>query len=202
MIKLFKANSEMCLILLLILGLLVMSIFCSWYSEKEVKKALLQEKYTQIVNFVDMLAISANEDNEETIIKDTEFIDELNQIYAALYKIQNGEFIILSERNFETSIFEPLDYEEFANAVSSQDSGDVIIGYTPENQSHRDMYIYFKRITADENYLVVAGVSEHSITVSINGWILSGKLTSAFIIFIFFAVIVFLFPHYKKKTEG
>lgn len=198
----FKVNIEKCLILLLIFGLLIMSVFYSWYSEKEVKKALLQEKYMQIVNFVDMLAISADGNNEETVIKDAEFIDGLNQIYGALYKFSDGEFELLTSRNYETSILEPLNYTEFVNAVNSQDNGEIIIGYAPENQSYRDMYIYFKWITPNKNYLVVAGVSEHSITVSVNGWVFSGQLANAFIIFTFFAVMVFFVPHFKRKTEA
>ena len=198
--KFIKANSEMLSMILLIVLLVGLCIFCSWYGKREIKDALLQEKYTEIVNIVNMLAVVTNGDDEEILIKAAEFIDEINQIYGAVYKVTNGELMILTARNFETSIFDPLDYADFIDAISGQDKGGAVIGYTPENQSFREMHIYFRWMAG--KYLIVAGASEHSVTTKVNGWTFAGQAASASVIFIFAAVISFMIPRAKKKGGG
>ena len=188
--KVVKANGGIILVVLLIFVLSALCLFCSWYSKRIVNDALLQERYAGIVNGVDMLAVMAN--NEDALVKAVEYIDDLNQVYAALYKADDGNFILLSSRVYETSVLEPFDYIEFYEAVNTQESGHVIIGYTPEGQSYREMLIYFKWIiAADEKYIVAAGVSEHSITAYIDTWVFSGQATSALLLFMICAVIVF-----------
>ena len=63
-------------------------------------------------------------------------------------------------------------------AVSNQERGNLIIGYTPDEQSYRDVYIYFRWMPLyspeGEQYLVVMGVTEYSIVAKTHAWISYG----------------------------
>jgi len=137
------------------------------------QQSMLMEKYVDVVAKVDMLAaaVDANperhwEDHEHNIRDSVEFLDRLHQIYAAVYKPINGVLELISERTFETSIYEPFSYAEFIEAIE-QDSGGLVIGYSPIEQARRDLHIYFRWMPLyaepGERFLVVAGVSKYSI---------------------------------------
>ena len=148
------------------------------YASKEIQNALLREKYDEAVGLVEMLssAVEANTeriwlDHEQNIRDSVEFMDRLYQVYAGAYKLVDDEPVLITERFYETSIFEPFDFIEFTDAVMTQDSGSLIIGYTPKEHIYRELHLYFKYMPLysppNERYLVIAGVSKYSVTSAI-----------------------------------
>ena len=156
---------------LLILAVLINSFFFPY----RVQNAMLQEKLVEKTEAINGLAVAieANPNsNGESIIQFVEYYDRLFQVFGAAYKA-NGDDLptLITSREFETSIFEPLDYSIFKDAIYSNDDGTVIIRYKPENQSSRDLHLYFRWIPLnaphEERYLIVLGVSKHSIVTDI-----------------------------------
>ena len=155
-------------------------------ANKEIKQSLMQEKYYEIIHAVDMLgaAVEANPDrpwgdHERNIVDSVEYLDGLEQVYAAAYEPTDSGLALITDRTFETSIFEPFDYSEFVEMIGEKESGTITIGYTPEHQSYRELYIYFRWMPVysapHSRYLVVAGVSEHSIIVKVGAWVSMGQ---------------------------
>ena len=154
------------------------------HADEEVTKALLEEKYVVIQESVEMLTASVDADARrersgygDNIRDAVEYLDNLDQIFAAAYKVTGDKLELITDRNFETSIFEPLDYPEFRKAIENDASGKLVIGYTPERQTYRDLHLYFRWMPtfegAEEHFLVVAGVSKYSVATSVPVWISS-----------------------------
>jgi len=164
------------------------------YATKEIQRALLNEKHIEIVNALEMLgaAVDANPnrqwlDHESYVRESVEFIDKKDQVYACLYKVIAGELVPISERFYETSPLEPTESNEFVDLVFTQENGDFIIGYEPDNQAHREMHLHFRWLPLyspeNERYLVVAGVSEYSVTTVISMWVSVGQWISLLVTF-------------------
>jgi hypothetical protein len=135
-------------------------------------------------------------DHERNIQNSMEFLDRLYQVYGSAYKIADGQLVLITERFYETSPFEPLEFPEFWDAIFTQESGSLIIGYTPEGQDYRDLHLYFRWMPlyfpADERYLVIAGVSKDSITSTLALWVSIGQWVSMAITFLINAWLITL----------
>ena len=160
---------------------------------KKIKGIVLNEKYIEVTNNVNMIAaaIEAGGVSESAIIAAMEYLDGLYQVYAAAYKDDGVHLVLISVRNFETSIFEPFDFPEFTKAVETQDSGNLVVGYTPSEQPHRGLHTYFRWV-ADKKYLLISGVSEHSIVTEVPMWISLDQWGGIFITFILNVILVIL----------
>jgi len=174
---------------------LALNAFYFMHASKEIQNALLREKYDETINFVEMLssAVEANtervwSDHEQNIINSVEYADKLYQIYAGAYKLVDDNLILINECFYETSPFEPFDFVEFTDAAMTQESGSLIIGYTPENQKYRELNLYFKWMPLysppNERYLVIAGVSKYSVTSAVPLWVSMGQLVNMGVTFI------------------
>jgi len=148
----------------------------------KVQRAMLSEKYVTMTQMVDVIAAGVEaeptrtwHEHEVNIKKSVEQMDGIYEVYAAAYKTSDGETMLFTERHFEASIFEPFDYDEFCEAVESLESGAVTINYAPEGKVQRDLYIYFRWMPLysprGERYLVVMGVSRHSIVTKDYLWV-------------------------------
>jgi len=164
------------------------------YAVKEIRQTLLKEKYIEVVNIVDMLsaAVEANperhwSEHEQNIKDSIEYFDTLPQIFAAAYKVIDGELIIFTKRVYETSPLEPLERPEFIEAVFSNEQGSIVIGDTPENQQYRDVYLYYRWMpiysAPNERYLIVTGVSYYSVSSAVPLWVSVGQWVSMGITF-------------------
>ena len=178
---------------------LVLSAVYFRYVTDEIPKILLQEKYIGIVDEVDLIAagIETNSDYdiEQHVINQVHFLDGLFQVYAAAY---NSELVLITSRNFETTVFDPLDYTEFTAAIQTQDSGNLVIGYTPENQDYRELHIYFRWAN---QFLIVAGVSSHSVVTMIPALVSVGVWVNMALTFIFNLCMVIAITR-KKGGEN
>ena len=190
-------------LLLLPFVFLIFNAFYFQYATKEIKKTLLQEKIVEITAEVNMLATAIEakpemvwKGHEETIIDSVEFLDKLFQVYAGAYKYVDGELVSITERYYETSIFEPFDYPELEQTILSQESGHYAIGYTPKGQKYRELYMYFRWVPdyspKDDRYLIIAGVSEHSITTAIPLLVSIGQWVSTTVTFILNVILIIL----------
>jgi len=177
----------------------------------------LKEKYEEIINAVDMLeaAVDANpkrewQEHERNIRDSVEFMDKLYQVYAAAYKPVGDNIVLITERFYETSPLEPFDSKDFRDAIILQEKGTLTIGYAPENQTYREMLLYFRWMpvytSPNERYLVVAGVSQYSVTVSISLWVSIGQWVSMAITFLLNAWLIILLIRlgyiYEQRGEN
>ena len=192
-IKFINDRTKRYLILLPAVFLLANAMFFQ-YATRKIKETMLQEKIVEITDAVDALAaaVDANPDriwyeHELNIIGSAEYLDSRYQVFCGAYKPIDGELVLITERFYETSIFEPLDYPDFTEAIHRQESGSLIIGYAPENQTYRELHLYFRWMplysAAGERYLVVAGVSLYSIVTQIPTWISAGQWVSIAVTF-------------------
>ena len=180
------------------------------------ENTLLHEKYIEVITKVDMLAagVEANTerawyDHEHNIIASVEYLDKLYQVYAGVFKVVDGEYILITERFYETSPFEPFDYPEFEEMARDNDFGSIVINYAPEDQTYRDLHVYFRWMPLysdnNEKYLVVAGVSQYSIVSQIPYWVSAGQWVSTIVTFVLNLVLVIMIVrlgHIRDMRKG
>ena len=152
----------------------------------QIEDAFLRERVATTTDAVDMLAAGVEAfpgrpwyDHELNIRDAVEHLDQLYQVYAAAFKsVGDGGPVQITGRYYETSPFEPYDYSEFAEAASSMERGHIVVNYAPENQGYRDLHLYFRWMPlysgSGERYLVVTGVSKHSIISRAYVWLTIG----------------------------
>ena len=189
-------------LLLLPITLLLFNAMFYHYATKEIDDVLLKDKFKEVAECLDVLAVSLSAEVakpttscEDSVKRAMEYIDNLYQVYAGAYALVDDELVLISERNYETSIFEPLDYPEFTMMIRDHNLGEIVIGYTPEQQTYRELHLYFRWLTASpetEKYLLVAGVSEYSVTVSVALWVSIGQWVSTAVTFFLQAWLVVL----------
>jgi len=186
------------------------------FATERIKNTLLEEKYFGVINDIEMLGAAlegdqhrARKDHEQNVIAAIEFLDHIYQVYAAAYKFEDGEFKLITSRNYETSIFEPFDFSEFTEAVLTRKNGRLIFGYIPDKQTFRYLHIYFWRgpsyLPPEEQFVLVAGVSEHSIVTKIPFWVALGQCISIFITFVlqvWLIVLLCILGHVYSRREG
>ena len=178
--KICRSGCSVWFLLLVPLFTLAIDIIVNWNVEKDVRRVMLEEKLLEAKTNVDMIGtlIESNltrdvEDNKTIVIELVNFIDRIDQVYCAAYKMGDDDApILISDRWAETSIFEPFDYEYLEDLIYSENSGSAVIGYTPKNQTFRELYVYFRWVPAEgePRYLVLAGVSENAIQTKLDYW--------------------------------
>ena len=189
----FLNHSKKKYLLLLPIVILLLNAFYFQYATKNIEDTILQEKYLETVNHVNMLAaaVEANEtrfwlDHEKNIVDSVAFIDRLPLTFAATYKPVNGMHMLISERDDATN-FDPRVYPEFREAVATQDNGKLHVRFTPANGRPRDMYLYFTHMPMysppEQRYLVVTAVSKYSVISSVPAWVSAGQWVSMIITF-------------------
>jgi hypothetical protein len=186
------------LLLIPIVFLLLFSIY-NWYSTKEIQKALLQEKYNELVLGVDVIADLIDEfictdkdwgiyDYESKIKSVVVRIDESHQAFASVYGYQNGRLVMLTERKGEFVTFEPLNYPEFIKSITRMESGRLLLEYSAREYDKQDMHLYFRWIPFFDEpngpILVVTSVSYDSISVPMALWVSIGQWVGLFVTFI------------------
>ena len=128
---------------------LLLNALCFQYAVRKIESAMLRQKLVEVTDAIDMLAaaVEANPDrlwseHERNICGSAEYLDGLYQIYCAAYKPVDGELTLITTRQFETTVFEPLNYPEFLEAIHTKEAGGLVIGYTPEDQPYRELHLY------------------------------------------------------------
>jgi len=163
---------------LLLLPILTMIFLSAEFQQasKDTMAALVQEKLNDTAAFVDILTamVDTNEaaggHSEEIIVAGVEYVDAFYQIFAAAYRQEGEELVLITAREYETSPLDPMQYEAFRGAIRKQ-SGSLILSFKPERQEAMDFHLYFRwiptRADAAQRYLVAVGVTEKSVTTRI-----------------------------------
>jgi len=199
-------------LLLIPLAFLIVNAAFFRYANQRVEEALLEEKLAAVSDAVDMLAAAAEADplrpwadHEQNIREAVEFLDRLYQVYAGAYKVEGDRLELITGRFYETSIFEPLEHRAFLNAISTGDQGNVVVGYTPENQDYRELHLYFRWLPlyapAGDRCLAVAGVSRYSVVTRIPALVSAGQWASMAVTFVLQVWIVVLLAHLGSVWE-
>ena len=179
-------------LILLPIVILVLNAFYFQIASENIQETILQEKFIEVQNHVNMLAsaVEANKtrkwiDHESNIVDSVEYLCRLPQTFAATYKPENGKLKLISTIKNERE-FDPRDYDMFTKAIE-QESGEITLSFTPTNGAPRDMHVYFTHMPLyappSERYLVVAAVSKYSVVTSIPEWVSSGQWLSMIVTF-------------------
>ena len=212
----FLSDHKKRYLLLIPLALLLFNALFFQFSNKKIQEAILDEKLVAIIEKTDMLAASVEAnperpwyEHEQNIRDAVEYMDRLYQVYGGAYKSIGGELVQFTDRYYETTIFEPLEYPEFIAAINADDSGKIVIGYTPENQTYRELHLYFRWMplysASNERYLVVGGVSQYSIVTQIPVWVSTGQWISmaiTFVMQIWIVVMLAQLGHIWEQRKG
>ena len=192
-------------IVIAVIYLTIKATVC-WGSTVNINNGLLHEKFTEKVQQVDMLASYIDEmvvvdkdwgiyDYVRTLHGAIDYLDEQHMTFAAQYVYLGEKLTEASSRtpSYTDSPFDPTVYPEFTTAVSSQDSGQMVLPFTPKGEPERDMYTYFRWIPTEDTLtgriLVVVAISQY--TVQTNAALL-GSLPFLFDFIVSFALVVIL----------
>ena len=167
--------------------------------EKQIQIDLIAE---QIDCFIEKDDGWVNENDYciSTILTSVEMIDQLNMTYAAVF---DEDLRNLSARSpsYEGSPFEPTTYSAYIKAVNTNESGDIMLPFTPPGSEKRNMYLHYKWIPSDASVpnrvLAVVAISKYTINTKASSWV---QVTSALFIIALFVIGVFIWR--KRMTEN
>jgi len=173
--------------LLPVVFLLVNAVYFQ-YASKRIEGTVLQEKYVEMTHQVDMLAAAVEgnntwhwEEHEQYIQRSVEYMDRLNMAYASAYKTVSGTLTLISDRHIVLG-FNPFLYDEFKEAIATQESGSLKLDFLPKNGPFRVMYVYFRYMPVytlpSEKYLVIAAISKYGIVTPIPVLVSAGQWVS------------------------
>lgn len=159
-----------------------------------IEETLLQHKYIEAVDHIDMLAAAVEadtsrywEDHEKHIRDSIGFIDSLHLTFAAAYKPVDDEWKLISARDYAAN-FDPFMYEEFTAEIAKHDTGSINLGFQPDNGPRHIMRLYFKKTPMyappGHRYLLVAAVSRYSVDTRIPAWVSAGQWASTLVTFV------------------
>ena len=198
--KIFESKYAPWLLLLVPVFMLVVDVAVSRRIGFAVRGVLLNEKLHEASTAIDMISslvesklLRGTGDIEESIVGAVNYLDRVEQVYCAAYfeADNGGGLVLISDRYAETSIFEPFEYDLLTEQINTCDSGNAIIGYTPENQSFRELHVYFRWITSNGGrYLILAGVSEHAIKNQLDFWAATGGYSKMMLTLMFWNALV------------
>ena len=147
-------------------------------------------------------------DNEVCILHFMKYLDAKPLTFAAAYLPHAGELTLLTERDYATN-FDPRNFEVFMDAISQDDEGSMIIGFTPDGGEHRDMYLFFMWVPdysePTERYLLVAAVSRFSITIKLERWVTLAPLVGVVALFFICCWVIYLkvkLGHIRDMRNG
>ena len=192
-------------IVIAVIYLTIKASLC-WGSTVSINNGLLQEKFTEKVQQVDMLANYIDEmvkvdkdwgiyDYVRTLHGAVDFVDEQYMTFAAQYVYSGGKLNAVSHRtpSYAGSLFDPTKYDEFMGDIYTHENGQLILPFTPADEPMRDMYTYYRWIPTnpelDDRVLIVVAISQY--TVQTNAALL-GSLPFLFDFIVSFALVVIL----------
>ena len=134
---------------------------------------------------------SAYEGYFDTLLHNVEMLDQVEMTYAAVYdeQLQN---VSARSPSYEGSPFEPPENPEFVAAVGTNESGDLVLPFTPPGAQMRPMYLHYRWLPSDatlENrLLLVTAISKFSLNARISTWV---QLTTILLVVLAFLMTLF-----------
>ena len=170
-----------------------------------INNMLLAEKLIEKQLAVDLIAeqtdfmVKADDDWErayaqyiENIMISMELIDRVEMTYAAVYD-ENLQNLSARSPSYEGSPFEPAVYPEYTEAVLANESGDLILPFTPPGAKMRDMYVHYQWMPSDASLdnrvLAVVAISKYTINTRISTWV---QITAVLLVIAIFVIVIVL----------
>ena len=189
-------------VLMASLAFLIALIVLYTYVGSATQKNLLDNKCAEVENELGMIAAAVNADPDEpwdshrkNIVDSMGWLDKQPFTFAAMYAPEGEELTLLTERDNATN-FDPREFDVFNRAISKNDRGSLVIGFTPTGMKYRDMHLYYLWVPdyswMPERYLLVAAVSEYSITVKLAQWITIALQAGVIVLSAFFGWLFYL----------
>ena len=134
-----------------------------------------------------------NYDNyAESILVSLELLDRVEMTYAAVFdeSLQN-----LSARSpsYEGSPFQPDMYAEYSEAVLYNESGDIILPFSPPGSKERDMHLHYQWLPSNpklpNRLLAVVAISRYTINTRVALWVQGMAVTIIVALFVAAALI-------------
>ena len=94
---------------------------------------------------------------------------------------------LISESIFNEDDFDPMIYTEFVSMVNQQEQGDLVIIYSPDQKTSRELHLFFRWVSVhpgSDKCLLIIGVSEDDVTAEVSLWVSVGQWTSIIITFL------------------
>ncbi len=141
-------------------------------SLEETNDLFVRQKREEMVRTINMLNETVSSAHStmyarEHIVYAVETLDTLRESFAAAYELNYGIPSVISKRSIDTE-FNPFNFDEFRVLVEEHEVGEFEVSYVPPGMPERHMYVYFRwmpmNMIEDSRFLVVAAVSEYSMT--------------------------------------
>ena len=117
---------------------------------------------------------SAQEHYITTILIGLELLDRVPMTYAAVFD-ENLQNLSARSPSYEGSPFEPNEFPDFIQAVMSNESGNLVLPFTPPGSEERNMHLHFRWMPSDKvlphRLLGVVAISKYTINTKISMWV-------------------------------
>ena len=134
------------------------------------------------------------------IILTIELIDRIDMTYAAVFD-ENLQNLSARSPSYEGSPFEPEKSPEYVEAVRANESGNIVLPFTPPGAKERDMYLHFQWLPSDialpHRVLAVIAISEYTVNTRISNWI---QIMAGLLIIATFITMIFIWR--KRMTAA
>ena len=172
-------------------------------SEKLIEKQLEIDLIAEQTDFSvkkDNDWISAYEHYADSIMISMELLDRVDMTYAAVFD-ENLQNLSARSPSYEGSPFEPNEYPEYLEAVKVNESGNVVLPFTPPGAKARDMYLHYQWLPSDTSQphrlLVVVAISKYTINTRVSTWV---QITS--ILLVIAIVVAAIFIWRRRMAES
>jgi Signal transduction histidine kinase len=175
-----------------------------------IDRMLLAEKLIEKQLAVELIAeqtdISIKKDKDwdsaydhyiRSLLVSMELLDRVHMTYAALFD-ENLQNLSARSPSYEGSPFEPNLAPEFARNVKANESGNLVLPFTPPGAKTRDMYLHYRWLPSDKSLphrvLAVVAISMYTINTKISMWV---QVTAMLLVIATFAIAIFI---WRKRT--
>ena len=110
----------------------------------------------------------------DTIVTSVELLDRVDMTYAAVFD-EDLRNVSVRSPSYEGSPFEPGVFPEYVAAVHSNESGNIVLPFTPPGSEERDMHLRYQWIPSNpelpHRVLAVVAISRFTINTRVATWV-------------------------------
>ena len=191
------------IIILIIVSILIFAVF--QFVREGIDRMLLAEKLIEkrleIALIAEQTDLSIKKDNDweqahehytDNIMVSMELLDRVDMTYAAVFS-ENLQNLSARSPSYEGSPFEPNVYPEYVKAVMENESGDLVVPFTPPGSQKRDMYLHYQWMPSDQSLpnrvLAVIAISKYTVNTRISTLV---QLTAVLLIITTLVIAIFI----------
>jgi len=145
------------------------------FAEKKLAVSLMANHTDQFIA-LDQDWESEYEYYKQSLVFDMEALDQAYMTYAVVF---DQNLNPLSKQTNYMGGFDPLIYASFIQAIHDNNMGDMVVNFTPELGTARDVYLHYRWIpTGDykDKFLVVVAISKYTVITQADGWFKAGSV--------------------------